>query len=289
MAVSGEPVWAKEYPSLAPASGVSRASVEPSNWESGILAALAFVLSLATAVVLVFHFHIVVHDAFSRVMNAYYTIFSEQFHLAAMGFVWNPLPSLLELPILLLHGVFPSLIQQGFAGNLMSAFSGALCVFYFDRLLTRTKLTRLWRILWTVLFLFNPMILFYFATGMSEVLMLGTMMCALDGAISYVQTSRLSSLTAAGGWLGTCFLVRYEAIPFALMLGIAFLFAIWMRGKSAAEMEAELILAAFPLVSAVLLWMMVNWMIMGNPLYFINSIYSHSATLSTGSYNNSLV
>ena len=33
-------------------------------------------------------------DALSRVANGYYTLFSRDPHLAAVGFVWNPLPSL---------------------------------------------------------------------------------------------------------------------------------------------------------------------------------------------------
>src|SRR5690349_4617983 len=39
-------------------------------------------------------------DSLSRTANAFYVLFSRDPHLAAVGFVWNPLPSLIQLPLL---------------------------------------------------------------------------------------------------------------------------------------------------------------------------------------------
>src|SRR5207237_6935909 len=57
---------------------------------------------LVVAFLLTYHAKSLQGDAFSRVASAYYVLFSREPHLAAIGFVWNPLPSFLELPILVL-------------------------------------------------------------------------------------------------------------------------------------------------------------------------------------------
>src|SRR5438477_5300575 len=80
-------------------------------------------------------------DAWSRVGNAYYVLYSRDPHLAAIGFVWNPLPSLAALPILPFSGWWPALRTQGFAGNLVSALfmAGAVAVAW--RILREMRLT----------------------------------------------------------------------------------------------------------------------------------------------------
>ena len=65
--------------------------------------------------------HIVAGDAAARVAQAWYVIASRDPHLAAIGFVWNPLPSLLEIPLVALRGLWPALTQYMFAGTIVSA------------------------------------------------------------------------------------------------------------------------------------------------------------------------
>ena len=84
--------------------------------DSEILFIVFTVLYLAVAVLLVRH-DILFADAMSRVVNAYYVLFSRDPHLPAIGFVWNPLPSLVLLPILPLKSVAPWLVTHGFAGR----------------------------------------------------------------------------------------------------------------------------------------------------------------------------
>src|SRR3982074_579514 len=85
--------------------------------------------SLAAATYLVFGVHVVIGDALSRVANAQYVLFSRDPHLAAIGFVWNPLPSLVELIVLPFRSLWPVLAQVGFAANLMSALFMAGAVY----------------------------------------------------------------------------------------------------------------------------------------------------------------
>lgn len=65
-------------------------------------------------------------DALSRVANAFYVLYSRDPHLGAIGFIWNPLPSLLEMVILLLYPIFPALATYGLAAIILSATFAAL-------------------------------------------------------------------------------------------------------------------------------------------------------------------
>src|SRR5512138_1944283 len=58
-------------------------------------------------------------DAVSRVANGYYVLFSRDPHLAAVGIVWNPLPSLVLLPLLPLGALVPALVRDGLVAALV--------------------------------------------------------------------------------------------------------------------------------------------------------------------------
>jgi hypothetical protein len=75
---------------------------------------VAAVVYLVVAALMAGH-NIVFADAMSRVGNAYYVLFSRDPHLPAIGFVWNPLPSLVLLPLLPFRFLAPWLVSNGIA------------------------------------------------------------------------------------------------------------------------------------------------------------------------------
>src|SRR4051812_46347229 len=81
----------------------------------------ALAVYVAAAVYLIFVNDVIFPDALSRVGNAQYVIASRDRHLAAIGFVWNPLPSLVLVPFIPLRYLWPQLISTGFLGALSSA------------------------------------------------------------------------------------------------------------------------------------------------------------------------
>ena len=90
---SGAPA---EAPATAPAGAVVNGGGRRAGGRAG---AAAFVCYLAVALWLS-ALDLVFPDAMSRVANGYYVLFSRDPHLAAIGFVWNPLPSLAAIPLL---------------------------------------------------------------------------------------------------------------------------------------------------------------------------------------------
>src|SRR3954447_17510935 len=63
-------------------------------------------------------------DAFFRSASALFVLHSADPKLADVGFVWMPLPSLLNLPWVALYPVWPSVVSSGVASSLTSAVCG---------------------------------------------------------------------------------------------------------------------------------------------------------------------
>lgn len=61
---------------------------------------LSFLLNIGVAYIFYFVLRIGNSDALSRTANAYYVLYSRDPHLAAIGFIWPQLPSILQLPLL---------------------------------------------------------------------------------------------------------------------------------------------------------------------------------------------
>ena len=144
-------------------------------------------------------------DAISRTANASYVLFSRYPHLAAIGFVWNPLPSLVEIPILLFTGIWPGLLHQGAAGAFMSAGFMAGAVVQVRGVLKDRDLS--WPWVWglTAIFALNPMVVLYGGNGLSEAPYLFFTIWAVRRLIRWMHSDSVSDLVVAGIALGLRF------------------------------------------------------------------------------------
>jgi len=240
-----------------------------------------------------YHYNAVMRDAFARLANAYYVLYSRDPHLEAIGFIWNPLPSLLMVPLLAFKGLWPALAHQGLAANLVSAPFGGLAVFAFGRLLRRFGLSGwLWRAL-VLLFALNPGLAFFAANGMTDLMLAGTMLATLDSLWAYVEGRRVSSLVASGLWTSVAFLIRYDVVFWAAVVAVAVAFGLARLPEYRATYRRSwqwiagfLLVWMTPLIYAVTIWVFVNWMIMHDALYFLRGAYSNVAQNATGAYRN---
>src|SRR5919197_2291913 len=129
--------------------------------EDRLLFLACFMLYLACGVVLAFNFDSFYGDAQARVANVFHVLFSRDPHLAAIGFVWSPLPSFLLLPVLPLKVLWPALVTRAFAGIIEIALcmAGAVCVLH--GILRDLRLSRPVGLLITALFALNPMVVYH--------------------------------------------------------------------------------------------------------------------------------
>ena len=252
--------------------------------EAWWLTGASFVVYVLAALYLIDKIHFIAGDAASRVANAYYVLFSHNPHLGAIGFVWNPLPSILELPLVALHPWIPQVVTEAFAGSAISAMMGALSVYHLDRILTTSiPLPRPLRLMMVLAFAFNPLIILYGANGMSDIMWVACILGTYSGLLAFFQTGSLRRLISGALWLAAGFGMRYEAIPFGFLLLLVFVLGRGTPSTMTRRRGAAIIFAA-PIVFAGGVWMYFNWLIMKNPLYFLNSSYSNLAQTATGAY-----
>ncbi|MBE3555453.1 MAG: glycosyltransferase family 39 protein, partial [Firmicutes bacterium] len=237
-------------------------------------------------------------DALSRVANAFYVLFSRDPHLEAIGFVWNPLPSFLEFPLVALHFLWPPLATQGVSANLISAAFGSVMLYYAARLLIQFSLPRWVRLLALISLGTNPVLAFYASNGMTEVMMIATLLGSLFNLCAYIDSRDLRALVFSSLWLAMGFLIRYEVVIWAVVETVILITVqLPVVKKNAADKKLQrlispmysqeeqtagiLLLWLSPLGYVATCWAFWNWSTMGDPLYFMNSIYGNAAQLKT--------
>jgi len=232
------------------------------------LASLAFYLFWA--VVLTLDLKLGNGDALSRTANAYYVLFSRDPHLAAIGFIWPPLPSFMQLPLLLLLRPFRLAIM---AGPIISALFGAASLAMLNIVLARLKTPEKVRWLLTAITLLHPNFVFLSASGMAETMILFFILLVLWGYQQMPYGTR--SWVICGIGLALAFLVRYEALALIMGVAVALVLVYWPEsGQWRDEMEGRLLAVMVPPAYAVAIWLFLNWMVMDSPLYFVQSEYS---------------
>ncbi|MFD2331277.1 ArnT family glycosyltransferase [Cohnella sp. GCM10020058] len=227
-------------------------------------------------------------DSVSRVANAFYVLYSRDPHLAAIGFTWTPLPSLMDLVVLLLYPIFPTLASHGIASIVVSSlFSGLTVVLLFQTGI-RFGLSKWLNIFIVLLYAFNPFIFLFGINGLSDSPYIYFLMYVVIHFSYWMNNSNPSHLIRSGFALALAFWTRYEAVPVGAGLALAVVIVILLmtRGGHPRErklkeklyqVEATWLLLLFPVVCSGLLWIFFNYTIMDNPLYFLNSEYSNTA------------
>jgi hypothetical protein len=238
----------------------------------------------AVGAVMVLRYHFYEPDAFSRVANAAYTLMSRDPHLGAVGFVWNPLPSLVQIPLLPLSHWWPELRNYGLVGMLQSAVFMAGAAVLVRRIAVDRGAGRLWRWIAVGCFALNPIIIAYGASGMSEAAMLFCLLWCVRRLLLWIEHHRVGDLALAGVALGVGYLTRYEMIPAAcgaaLLVGaIAYVRAPQHSRASSAFSSAMIVL--MPIVMAVALWAMTSWVVTGELFATISSQYGNASQVHT--------
>jgi hypothetical protein len=256
---------------------------------SGVERALVWIvplpLYLVTAAVLVFHYKVIPVDSLSRVANAYYVLYSRDPHLAAMGFVWNPLPSLLELPLVALKSVWPALVSQAFAGSLMSAPFMAGAVVQMHGVLADIATPPVPRLAIIGLFAFNPMIIYYASNGMSEAPFIFFLIFTVRYLARWWESADSKPLVWAALGLGIAYLVRYEVVAAGMFAVLAVGLRTTRRTPGPRKFRrhsgiADAVILGAPLTLAVAGWAAISWMIAGDPFEQFSDVYGNAAQVA---------
>ncbi|GAA2522400.1 hypothetical protein [Winogradskya humida] len=232
------------------------------------------------------HNQVIPSDSTSRLANAYYTLFSRDPHLAAVGFVWNPLPSMILLPFLPLKVLLPALTQQSLLAPLVSAAFMTATVGIVHDLLRRMTLTRTPRLILTAAFALNPMTVLYAGNGMSEACFLLFLLLTTRALYQWLTVRKVESLVPAGLAVALAYGARYEALAPVVALPVVVALVTWLSGgdqRRLALARVDAVIAGLPGVLAVVLWAVASKIIVDQWFATFSSEYGNSAQVSSGS------
>ena len=250
--------------------------------EGKIIFGLALVGYLVAASALVFGHNIVEGDAYSRVGNAYYVLYSRDPHLAAIGFVWNPLPSLAMLPLLPLKELWPAIVSAGFVANIVSAIFMAGAVYQLSRCLREMGLRRLPYLVLAGLFALHPLVVYHGANGLSEAPTLFFFIFTVRYLTRWFRHGWMPDLVLAGTGLGFAYFARYEALPAGMtaLLCVGILSFVRCQGNQRQRIDAaiyDVTICGSPLLLSLVIWTMASWIIVGHPFEQFQSVYGNSS------------
>ena len=221
-------------------------------------------------------------DGVSRVEIANRILFSRDPHLAAIGFLWRPIPELALIPLVALKPLWPALVTQALAGSIVSAVfmagaSAALRGFLAD-LGIGTALG------WTLTgaFALNPVVLIYAANGMSEAALLCFLLLTVRAVNHWLRTGSTAALAASGIYLALAYLTRYEAAAAACAVLLVVVVASLLRAHGSRSLRLQLALvdglvAITPFAAAFVTWAAICWLITGTPLAQISGVYGNAS------------
>lgn len=252
-----------------------------------IIMAFIFVLELAYGFYVCYFQGRILNDAFSRTANAFYVIFIKPSRYASVGLVWNPLPSTLQLPFVALAKIWRPFASSGICAVIVTAIFAALAAGVLLDTFERLHVKQKYAVVVTLLYVFNPFIFFYGCNGMSESIFFTLIIYIVCNLSLWMKMGKSKHLVKIAFALVFLFFTRYEAIPFAVAVGICIIIHIlfdhkeriyWLNNTFRERyfyIEGTMVLLYTPMAYGVLLWVIFNWVINGNPLYFLNSAYSN--------------
>lgn len=229
------------------------------------------------------------NDAMSRTANAYYVLNIKPMKLASIGFVWNPLPSFLQIPILLFTKYWRPLATVGYAGAIVCSVFAAINAGLIFRYLYKSGVNGFVCLVITMLYVFNPFIFYYGFNGMSETMFFTAVIVSTINMILWIQDRQTKRLITVALMQVLAFLTRYEAFPLAVGFGVALIVAVYFTEDRLSpfkskprRMQWDYLVASgtmlfLPICYVLAIWIFLNWTIMGDPFYFFGSAYSNSS------------
>lgn len=268
-------------PTKAPSSAPARVH-RPHSREARLVLLVAALTYLGLGLWLALDRHLHLEDPWARMANASYVVRGRQPHLAAIGFVWNPLPSLAMIPLVVLRGLVPAFVEQNLAAVLTTALAMAGAVHQVHGLLVDAKLARTLRLVLAALFAVHPMIAFYGANGMSEAWLLFALAWAARRLSAWLRAGRAADLVSCGVALGVAYLARYEAIAAAAGVTLLVLVHSGLRANGPRRHRwhtavNDSVLVVLPAAVAFVVWAATSWVIVGHPFETFRSVYGNSA------------
>jgi hypothetical protein len=267
-------------------SDSGRSMVRRLTSEGGAVFVGSFVLYFIVAWLLDLKYKSFIPDAVSREANGFYVLYSRDPHLAAVGFVWQPLQSMADTFFLLGNHLWPALSHNDMAGSLVSALAMAGTAYQIMAALREWGVSRIPRLVLVACFALNPMMVLYGGNGMSEGLYMFTLVAATRYLLRWIRGTDLRSLAYSAIFLGLSYLTRNEAAAAAAAAGVLVALISFSRadGRTSLRVKqaaADVVIIAAPPFIAFAGWAIASYVIVGQFFAQLSSIYGNSAQVAT--------
>lgn len=207
--------------------------------------------------------HMAFADALTRINNAESVIFSADPHLAAIGFIYGPLPSFIEMLFLPLAKLWPDLQIYNVIGGVMTALFAAGTMAVVVATARDLKLPRFARYGLALAIGLHPVYLVYATSGMAE----GVNIFFLALTTRYVmrwldpaQVSQDSDLLRAGIAVSAAYLTRVEPAASGLAITLLIGGATFVRTRGTLAVRRNEASIAATLVGLPFLFTFIVWL-----------------------------
>ena len=259
------------------------AAVAPRRWPATALFIVLAISYFGVGCLLMMRYNLFDPDATSRVANAGYVLMSRDPHLSAVGFVWNPLPSLVEVPVLEFARWWPELRTHGLAAVVQSAGFMAAAALMVRRIALDRGVGSGWRRVAVACFALQPMIVVYGASGMSEAAETFCLLWCTRHLMRWSDEQRTGDLAWAALALSVGYLARYEVVPAAFGAAAFVIVLTWARaaaGSRAANALSHMAIILFPIATTAAIWALTGWVVNEELFATLSSRYGNDSQVA---------
>ncbi|NTU72729.1 hypothetical protein HGB07_00960 [Candidatus Roizmanbacteria bacterium] len=237
-----------------------------------IVLSVAFVLSLGSALYFLKHDLILAYgDAESHLNISKRVIQSITPGFAQLGGIWLPFPHLMMIPFVWLDPLW----RSGLAGSIVSGMCfiiSSLYVYRLTFLLTRHTFASFAA---SLVFMFNPNILYLQATPMTEMPLIMFFLLSSYYFIIYIKNERKLSGLLLAAFFGFCaVLTRYDGWFLVLIEALTIVGLDLTKREHWQRIEGKFFLFSTLAFFGAAIWMMWDFLILGDPFYFTTSEFS---------------
>jgi hypothetical protein len=196
---------------------------------------------------------------------------------AQLGSVWLPLPHLLMVPLTMNDFLWHTGIAGSIVGGLCFVFSGVRLF----QLVSGWAGSQVAGWCTVGAFVLNANLLYIQSTALTEPVLVACLIGSSYHLASWLRSDRYADLNLSAIYALAATLTRYDAwFYLAVTVFVVFAFS-WLRNRSWSVGEANALIFAVMGGYGVVLWLLYNAVIFGDPLYFMHSIYSAQAQQET--------
>jgi hypothetical protein len=254
--------------------------------ERGVLVLSVIMAAAATAYSMSQGYIVAYGDAESHLNIAKRVVDSLTPGLAQLGGIWLPLPHILLVPFVKIDFLW----RTGLAGSIVSGTAfiiSSIYLFKLTSLLTKNRFASLFA---SLVFMANPNVLYLQSTPMTEVLLIAFFVLSTYYFIKFLENdSDILSLILAAAFGFFAAVSRYDGWFLVIVQAVilAMLYFPWKKIPKSLKslkqgfdrtrfekMQGRLILFSTLAFFGIALWLMWDFVILGDPLYFTHSEYS---------------